>query len=112
MKKLVVFAAIAFLSLSAVFAQVLPKSGVKNTLSTAFGLPYGESGDSNRDDVRLYGFFDTLQARVDISQFTMEGMLNWNIINNVQMDLHRTIIQTATIMELAGGQIQQQIIIT
>ena len=82
MKKLVVFAAIAFLSLSAVFAQVLPKSGVKNTLSTAFGLPYGESGDSNRDDVRLYGFFDTLQARVDISQFTMEGMLNWNIINN------------------------------
>lgn len=82
MKKLLVLATVAMLSVSTLCAQVLGSAGVKNTLSTAFGLPYGESGDDNRDSIRLYGFFDTLQARVDISKFTIEGMLTWGIVNN------------------------------
>ena len=63
------------------FAQVFPKAGVQNTMWTGFGQqyptiqnpvdPYKSSG------VRYYGLYNTLQARVDLAQFTIEGMLNW-----------------------------------
>ncbi|MDY5916946.1 MAG: hypothetical protein SPJ55_00845 [Treponema sp.] len=82
MKKIVsLLCGIVVLSLS-VSAQVLPKSGVQNTMWTGFGQqyptviqnpvdPYKSSG------VRYYGLYNTLQARVDLAQFTIEGMLNW-----------------------------------
>ena len=64
------------------FAQVFPKAGVQNSMWTGFGQqyptvllnpvdPYKSSG------VRYYGLYNTLQARVDIAQFAIEGMLNW-----------------------------------
>ena len=81
MKKIVsLLCGIVVLALS-VSAQVLPKAGVQNTLWTGFGQqptivlnpvdPYKSSG------VRYYGLYNTLQARVDLAQFTIEGMLNW-----------------------------------
>ncbi len=81
MKKIIsLLCGIVVLALS-VSAQVLPKSGVQNTMWTGFGQqyptiqnpidPYKSSG------VRYYGLYNTLQARVDLAQFTIEGMLNW-----------------------------------
>ena len=82
MKKIVsLLCGIAFLTFS-VFAQVLPKAGVQNTLWTGFGQQYptvvlNPVDPYKNTGIRYYGFYNTLQARVDLAQFTIEGMLNW-----------------------------------
>ena len=82
MKKILAFVFGLCLLGSLSFAQVLKSNGVKNTLSTTLGQPYGEVGDSDRFGLRYYGFVETLQARIDISKFTVEGMLNWGALTN------------------------------
>ena len=59
------------------FAQVMGSSGVRNTLSTGFGMPYGDVKVDRSSNLRFHGFIDTLQVRFDVSKFTVEGMLNW-----------------------------------
>ena len=76
MKKLLALVTGLLLSSSLLFAQVLSSSGVKNTLSTSFGLPYEKVDNSGRN-VRFYGLLETLQIRYDVGKFTAEGMLNW-----------------------------------
>lgn len=80
MKKIFALAAALLLISSSVFTQVLETGGVKNTLSTSFGLPYDRIDNSDRAGVRLYGLLETLQVRVDIGKFTAEGMLNWGAL--------------------------------
>lgn len=79
MKKIVTLVVVAALTLSAAFTQVLPKSGVKNTMWTGLGQQYPElhNGEGKTPNVRLFGLYETLQARIDVSQFTVEAMLNW-----------------------------------
>jgi len=86
MKKILSVVAAVLLLSSALFSQVLDSSGVKNTLSTSFGLPYDRVGNSDRDDVRLYGLLETLQVRFDIDKFTAEGMLNWGALSYWKAD--------------------------
>ena len=81
MKKLLALFTGLLLSSSVLFAQVLSSSGVKNTLSTSFGLPY-ENIDASGRDVRFYGLLETLQIRYDVGKFTAEGMLNWGALAN------------------------------
>lgn len=57
------------------FSQVMDDSGVKNSMWTGFGVPF-------RGDFAYYGVTDCLQARLDIWQFTVEGMLNWGILTD------------------------------
>lgn len=76
MKK-IILGALMTLSMVALSAQVMGSNGVKNTLWTGFGNP-----DSKNDDVRWYGITDTLQARVDVAQFTIEGMINWGFFTS------------------------------
>lgn len=76
MKKLVLGLVMA-LSVMALSAQVMGSNGVKNTVWSGFGTP-----DSENQDVNWYGITDTLQARVDIAQFTMEGMINWGLFTS------------------------------
>ncbi|MBC6720229.1 hypothetical protein [Treponema sp. Marseille-Q4130] len=74
MKKLcIVFAALGVIG-AASHAQVLQSTGVENTLWTGFGGPLG----SQR--AKYYGFIDTLQARVDVGMFTVDGMINWGAL--------------------------------
>ena len=76
MKKLVLVLVMAF-SVMALSAQVMGSNGVKNTVWSGFGTP-----DSDNQDVNWYGITDTLQARVDIAQFTIEGMINWGLLTS------------------------------
>ena len=82
MKKIIsLLCGIVVLALS-VSAQVLPKSGVQNTMWTGFGQQYPTIQNPvdpsyKSSGVRYYGLYNTLQARVDLAQFTIEGMLNW-----------------------------------
>ncbi len=85
MKKLLALVTGLLLSSSLLFAQVLSSSGVKNTLSTSFGLPYANVDASGRD-VRFYGLLETLQIRYDVGKFTAEGMLNWGALANWDVD--------------------------
>lgn len=82
MKKIISLLGVFSLLAAFSFSQVLQSNGVKNTLSTSFGQPYGQVGDSDRFGVRYYGFVETLQARIDISKFTVEGMLNWGALTD------------------------------
>ena len=79
MKKLLIGAAFTALAAFAVSAQVMPASGVENTLWTGLGSPF--SGDA-----KYFGFVDTLQARVDVGKFTVEGMLNWGALSYWETD--------------------------
>ena len=79
-REIIALTAALLLIAASAFSQVLPASGVKNTLSTSFGLPYDSADNSDRCGVRLYGLLETLQVRYDIKQFTMEGMLNWGAL--------------------------------
>ena len=81
MKKLLVLFNVFLLGSSILFAQVLSSTGVKNTLSTSFGLPYANTDVSDRD-VRFFGLLETLQIRYDVGKFTAEGMLNWGALAN------------------------------
>ena len=75
MKKIfTVFSALAFISAFA-GAQVLDKQQIKNTTWTGFGAPVDGSA-------MFYGITDTLQARFDRGNFTIEGMLNWGFLAN------------------------------
>ena len=80
MKKIISLFAGLLLCSAVTFAQVLPANGIKNTLSTSFGVPLGDVNDPNRENLRFYGFLETLQGRYDISKFTVEGMLNWGAL--------------------------------
>ncbi len=79
MKKLFVASAAALLVAGAASAQVMKNPGVENTLYSGFGSPLV-------GDPVFYGFLDTLQARIDVGQFTLEGMLNWGAMANVKDD--------------------------
>lgn len=81
MKKLISFCAVFITAATLLTAQVLPATGVRNTLSTTMGVPVGPVG-SDRDGFHWYGFTDALQARVDVGPFTLEGMLNWGALTN------------------------------
>lgn len=85
MKKIIALVAGLLITCTATFAQVLDSTGVKNTLSTSFGLPYGRSGDTGRH-VHLYGLLETLQVRLDVGKFTTEGMLNWGALADWRAD--------------------------
>lgn len=73
MKKVILSLVLA-LSVMTLSAQVMGTNGVKNTLWTGFGNPNSDNQDTN-----WYGMTDTLQARVDVAQFTMEAMINWGL---------------------------------
>jgi len=75
MKKIITFVLVLAFTIASTFAQVLPKSGVQNTMWSGFGQQYPEP--EGVPDVRFYGLYETLQARIDVSQFTLEAMLNW-----------------------------------
>ena len=62
------------------FAQVLEKTGVQNNLWTGMGLPTGTPNSAERAGFRWYGLIDTIQARVDVYQFTIDGMLAWGAL--------------------------------
>lgn len=79
MKKLILFLTAALLTAS-LSAQALPKAGVENTLWTGFGLPTGTKDSDDRAPFRFHGFIGTLQVRVDISNFTIDGMLAWGAL--------------------------------
>ena len=55
------------------FGQVMQEAGFENNVFTGFGTPL--CGNS-----AYYGFVDTIQARLDVNQFTLEGMLNWGAL--------------------------------
>ena len=74
MKKTLLSVVASLFLLGTTSAQVLPSAGVQNNLWTSFGT--GVDGNT-----RFYGFVDTLQARVDIAQFSIEGMLNWGALS-------------------------------
>lgn len=57
------------------FAQVMQSKGMKNTTWTGFGSPLNA-------DTMFYGLTDTFQARFDVADFTIEGMLNWSFLAN------------------------------
>lgn len=73
MKKLLIASAAALFAAGVASAQVMKNPGVENTLYSGFGSPLV-------GDPVYYGFLDTLQARIDVGQFTLEGMLNWGAI--------------------------------
>lgn len=73
MKKIATLFCCLMIAGGATFAQVLPSASIKNTVWTGFGQQYPLLASG----VHYYGVYDTLQARVDIAQFTIEGMLNW-----------------------------------
>ena len=75
MKKTLLSVVASLFLLGTASAQVLPSTGVQNNLWTAFGT--GIDGST-----RFYGFVDTLQAHVDIAQFSIEGMLNWGALSS------------------------------
>jgi len=79
MKKILSLVLVSMLALSAAFTQVLPRVGFENTLWTGLGqqFPTFTDGRYKSPNVRYYGVYETLQARVDIAQFTVEAMLNW-----------------------------------
>ena len=75
MKKIItVICAAAFATVSA-FAQVMEKSGMKNTAWTGFGNPFDGK-------TQYFGLTDTLQARVNRGNVTVEGMLSWSFLAN------------------------------
>lgn len=79
MKKLLIASAAALFAAGVASAQVMKNPGVENTLYSGFGSPLV-------GDPVYYGFLDTLQARIDVGQFTLEGMLNWGAIAHVDDD--------------------------
>ena len=80
MKKIISILSVLLFTGSLLTAQVLSKQGVSNTLSVSMGEPYDSTDNANRDKFYFYGFIDTLQARVDIQKFTLEGMLSWGAL--------------------------------
>ena len=80
MKKLLALFIAFVLCTGSLSAQVLKTSGIKHTLWTGFGAPYDAVKNDNRSKFRFYGFIETLQARIDIQKFTVEGMLNWGAL--------------------------------
>ena len=80
MKKIMCAVCAAVFAVFTVSAQVLPASGVENTLWTGFGNPI------DSDTFRYHGLIDTLQARVDIGMFTVDGMINWGALANWNSD--------------------------
>ena len=79
MKKLFIASVAALFVAGAASAQVMKNPGVENTLYSGFGSPLV-------GDPIYYGFLDTLQARIDVGQFTLEGMLNWGAMAKVDED--------------------------
>lgn len=79
MKKLLSFGAFAVFCASIATAQVMSKPGVENTFYTGFGSPLV-------GDPVYYGVLDAIQARVDVGNFTLEGMLNWGLMAHVDED--------------------------
>lgn len=82
MKKIIAILASFVLSISVISAQVLKSSGINHTLWTGFGAPLDSVRNDDRAYFHYYGLIETLQARVDISKFTVEGMLNWGALTN------------------------------
>lgn len=79
MKKLLSFGAFVVFCASIATAQVMSNPGVENTFYTGFGSPL-------IGDPVYYGVLDAIQARVDVGNFTLEGMLNWGLMAHVDED--------------------------
>ena len=75
MKKILVAATAALFALTTASAQVMQNPGVENTVFSGFGSPL-------IGDPVYYGLLDTIQARIDVGKFTVEGMLNWGLLAN------------------------------
>lgn len=88
MKK-IILALVLSMAMLGLSAQVMGATGVRNTLWTGFGNP-----NSSSRDATFYGFTDTLQARVDIAQFTMEGMINWGLFEDFDANGSRSFVFT------------------
>lgn len=71
-----------FLVLNVMSAQVLKRSGINHTLWTGFGAPLDSVNNDDRAYFQYYGLIETLQARIDIGKFSVEGMLNWGALTN------------------------------
>ena len=82
MKKIIAVLASFVLSMSVISAQVLKSSGINHTLWTGFGAPLDSVRNDDRAYFHYYGLIETLQARIDIGKFTVEGMLNWGALTN------------------------------
>ena len=73
MKKVLAGVSAFIFAVSLSFGQVMQEAGFENNVFTGFGTPL--CGNS-----AYYGFVDTIQARLDVNQFTLEGMLNWGAL--------------------------------
>ena len=80
MKKRFLMLVISLFICNVCFSQVLQSTGVQNNLWTGMGIPSGVPNDENRDGFRWYGFIDSIQARVDVGIFTIDGMLAWGAL--------------------------------
>lgn len=82
MKKIMAALGALVFSAGILSAQMLDSSGVQNTLWTGFGVPMGQVNDGDRARFRFYGLIETLQVRLDVGKFTVEGMLNWGALTD------------------------------
>lgn len=82
MKKIFVTLLLSSMVLVCANSQVLKQQSFENTVWTGLGLPYAEHGSDSRPSFRWAGIIDTVQARVDILKFTMDGMLSWGALMN------------------------------
>ncbi|MDE7291442.1 MAG: hypothetical protein K2N58_05290 [Treponemataceae bacterium] len=82
MKRIFVALLLSSMILVCANSQVLKQQSFENIVWTGLGLPSAEHGSDNRPSFRWAGIIDTVQARVDIWKFTMDGMLSWGALMN------------------------------
>lgn len=75
MKKIILALAASIALVASAAAQVLPSAGIKNTTWTGLGLPLD-------GDFCYHGILDTFQARYDVGNFTIEGMITGGFLCN------------------------------
>ncbi|MBO4546662.1 MAG: hypothetical protein J5700_03695, partial [Treponema sp.] len=84
MKRFVLLFAVLALAALPLAAQNLGRQSVQNTLWSGFGLPdVKDDGSATDDNFTFAGITDTVQARVDVGKFTMDGMLSWSAFPNL-----------------------------
>lgn len=79
MKRIITKLAVALFFAAGLSAQVLETDQMKNTAWVGFGSPLN-------GDPTIYGFTDTFQTRFDRGKFTVEAMLNWSFLANLDND--------------------------
>jgi hypothetical protein len=84
MKRFALLFAVLSFAVLPLAAQKLGSQSVQNTLWSGFGLPdVDDDGNAKDDNFTFAGITDTVQARVDVSKFTMDGMLSWSAFPNL-----------------------------